>query len=50
MGAEGLTYNERRGQGYGTVKERLGKVKLAGILLSNNHINGRVCLLPGRTI
>ena len=26
MGAEGLTYNERRGQGYGTVKERLGKV------------------------
>jgi len=26
MGTEGLTYNERRGLGFGMVKERLGKV------------------------
>lgn len=25
MGAEGLTYHERKGLGYGTVQERLGK-------------------------
>ena len=34
MGAETLTYNERRGQGYGTVKERLGKV-LFNLSVSN---------------
>lgn len=26
MGSEGLTYHERRALGFGTVKERLGKV------------------------
>ena len=30
MGAEALTYHERRALGYGTVKERLGKVSRGG--------------------
>lgn len=27
MGSEALTYNERKALGFGTVKERLGKVR-----------------------
>lgn len=27
MGTEGLTYHERKAMGYGTLKERLGKVR-----------------------
>eukprot|EP00967_Tisochrysis_lutea_P144194 scaffold268916_cov26-Tisochrysis_lutea.AAC.1 len=30
MGSEALTYAERRGLGFGTVRERLGKVRQAG--------------------
>jgi hypothetical protein len=28
MGSEALTYHERKALGFGTVKERIGKVKL----------------------
>ena len=29
MGSEGLTYHEKRALGFGTVRERVGKVRLA---------------------
>lgn len=40
MGAEGLTYNERRGLGHGTVRERLGKVTTSDAQTqdTNRHI------------
>ena len=31
MGCEALTYAERKGLGYGTVQERLGKVASPGV-------------------
>ena len=34
MGVEGLTYHEKKALGFGTVKQRLGKVWLACLILS----------------
>ncbi len=34
MGVEGLTYHEKKALGFGTVKQRLGKVLLACLILS----------------
>lgn len=33
MGTEGLTYHERRAMGFGTLKERLGKVGLENVIV-----------------
>lgn len=38
MGSEAQTYNERSGQGYGTVRERLGKVAFLALT--------RYCSIP----
>ena len=40
MGAEALTYHERRALGYGTVKERLGKVRVGRAVVATD---GRAC-------
>jgi len=37
MGVEGLTYHEKKALGFGTVKQRLGKVWLACLVLSMQH-------------
>ena len=36
MGVEGLTYHEKKALGFGTVKQRLGKVRLSGLFLKQS--------------
>ena len=40
MGSESQTYHERKALGYGTVRERLGKVRPAS---GSNVMRGRCC-------
>ena len=43
MGVEGLTYHEKKALGFGTVKQRLGKVRLSGLF--PKQIRPRFCCM-----